>query len=169
MRQSRATERGFTMTEIVLVMVGGSIIIAMGMPLFNTMVDSYRVVMAGQAVAMQLHYARMKAVSSNEEFHVNFPNGTTSYQVENSTGGVIAGPFFLPNGVSWNNGCGGSEVSFGNRFVNFLPTGNIPTSGQGSAGRARIINTAGAKIDIVVSSGGIIRQTPAYTGCTPAF
>ena len=106
MRHFRAGERGFTMTEMVLVMVGGSIIIAMGMPLFNTMVDSFRVVGAGQSIAMQLHYARMKAVSSNEEFHVNFPNGTTSYQVENSTGGVIAGPFFLPNGVSWNNGCG---------------------------------------------------------------
>ena len=169
MNRARASEKGFTMTEMVLVMVGGSIIIAMGMPLFNTMVNSYRLVMAGQAMAVQLHYARMKAVASNEEFHVNFPNGQTYYQVESSTGGVIAGPFYLPTGISWNNGCSGSDVSFGNRFVNFQPTGNIPTSGNGSGGRARIVNTSGSKIDVVVSSGGIIRQTPAYTGCTPAF
>ena len=167
--KARGNESGFTLAELVLVIVGGSILITMAVPVLGTMVDSYRVVLAGQEIAIQMHYARMKAVSSNEEFHVNFPNGMNYYQVESDSGSVIAGPFYLPPGVNWNNGCGGTDVSFGGKFVDFLPAGNIPLSGQGSAGRVRIVNAAGSKIDVVVSSGGIIRQTRAYTGCTAPF
>ena len=112
-----------------------------------------------QELGIDADYARMKAVSSNEEFHVNFPNGMNYYQVESDSGSVIAGPFYLPPGVNWNNGCGGTDVSFGGKFVDFLPAGNIPLSGHGSAGRVRIVNTAGSKIDVV----GYLRGSKAVT------
>jgi type II secretory pathway pseudopilin PulG len=167
--KARRNASGFTLVELVLVILGGSILITMAAPVLGTMVDGFRVVLAGQEMAIQMHYARMKAVSSNEEFHVNFPNGQNYYQVESAAGAVVAGPFFLPAGVSWNNGCSGTDVSFGGKFVAFLPTGNIPLTGNGSGGRARIVNQAGSKIDVVVNSGGIIRQTPAYSNCTAPF
>jgi hypothetical protein len=45
----------------------------------------------------------------------------------------------------------------------------VPATGNGSAGRVRIINRSGVMIDIVVDNGGIIRQTPAYKNLPAPF
>jgi hypothetical protein len=109
----------------------------------------------------------MKAVAGNESFRVNFPPSTNTFQLEDSAGNVVSGPFFLPAGITWNSG-GGSAITFNANYVSFLPTGNVPATGPGGAGRCKIQNAEGSKIDLVVSNGGIIRQTPVYT-VTAAF
>ncbi len=163
-------EAGFSFTEIVLVLLGGLVLLAIGVPVINTTLDQYRIVLAAQNVANHLQYARMKAVSSNEPFRVNFPAGQNSYQVETPAGVIVSGPFFLPDGIQWNSLDAGSGVTFPGRFVLFQPTGNLPPAMQnGSAGRAKLINRGQYRIDIVVSTGGSVQITPAYRTSTPPF
>ncbi len=162
-------EEGFSLIELGVVLMGGLILLAAAVPVVTTAWNQYRLVLAAQSVSAQLQHARMKSVSSNESFRVHFPSGQNVYQVETSTGTVMSGPFSLPPYVSWNNIDTGTAVSFPGRYVSFLPTGNIPTSGNGSAGRVKLINPSGYRIDIVVVSGGVIRQTPAFRTATPPF
>jgi len=155
-------ERGFSLTELVVVLFGGMILLSIGVPILGTTLDQYRVVLAAQSVTNQLQFARMKAVSSNEAFRVNFPSGTGDYRVETSTGDIVAGPFTLPQGIQWNTEDGGAGVTFPGRFVVFSPTGSVPAAGNGATGRAKLINQSGVRIDIVVAVGGSVRATPTY-------
>jgi len=162
-------ERGFSLTELVVVLFGGMILLAIAVPALDTTLDQYRLVLAAQGVTNQLQFARMKAVSSNESYRVNFPEGTSDYRVETSTGDIVAGPFTLPPGTVWNSEDGGSGVTFPGRFVVFLPTGSVPASGNGATGRAKLINRSGVRIDIVVQVGGSVRATPTYKSATAPF
>jgi len=157
------SREGFSLIELILVVTLAAVVLAAGTPILITAADHFRVVMSAQSIATQMQYARMKAVSSNEPFSMNFGASANSYQVEAGFGGpVMSGPYFYPFGVSMNTRIGAGPVSFPGGFVTFLPTGNVPATGNGSAGRVRIINQSGVMIDIVVDNGGIIRQTPAY-------
>jgi type II secretory pathway pseudopilin PulG len=161
-------EHGFSLTELVVVLFGGMVLLAIAVPVLDTTLDQYRVVLAAQSVVNQLQFARMKAVSSNEAFRVNFPAGTSEYRVETSTGDIVTGPFTLPMGIEWNTADGGAGVTFPGRFVVFSPTGNVPASGNGSAGRVKLINRSDVRIDILVQVGGSVRVTPTYkTGSAP--
>jgi type II secretory pathway pseudopilin PulG len=162
-------ERGFSLTELVVVLLGGMILLALAVPALDTTLDQYRVVLAAQSVTSQLQFARMKAVSSNESYRVNFPAGTSDYRVETSTGAIVAGPFTLPPGIQWNTEDGGSGVTFPGRFVVFLPTGSVPASGNGATGRAKLINQSGVRVDILVQVGGSVRATPTYKTSTAPF
>ena len=152
---------GFTILEILIVVAGAAIILSMGVPVLNTVLEQYQVTLGAQSIVTQLQSARMKAVASNESFDVFFPDSQRRYQIQNG-GNVMAGPFYLPSRINWNSTDPGSAVSFPGRFVSFLPTGNVPSAGNGSSGRVKIISPSGIRIDVVVNSGGIIRQTPPY-------
>ena len=158
---------GFTLVELVITMVGVLTITAIGLPLIGTVMSGHRITMAATTIMGQLQTARMKAVAGNETFRVHFPSGQNTFQLEDSAGNVVSGPFFLPSGITWNTD-GGSAITFNANYVSFLPTGNVPATGPGGAGRCKIRNAEGSKIDLVVSNGGIIRQTPTYT-VTAAF
>lgn len=159
--------KGFSLTELILVLAGSMVLIGAGIPLLNTVQDTYRLVTSAQSISTQFHYARLKAVSSNEEIRVVFTETGRTFQVQTSGGTVLGGPFYLAPGITWNTNCSAEGVTFSGNYVSFLPTGNIPTAGDGGAGRARVVSTDRRQIDIVVSTGGIIRQSTAYTGCTP--
>ena len=160
--QMRSRVEGFTLTEFALVILGTMIMLGAAVPILITSWNQYRLILAAQSLTAQMQYARMKSVSSNESLRVSFPNGQRTYQVETASGTVVAGPFYLPKDVSWNSADGGSAVNFPGGYVSFNPTGSIPASGDGSGGRAKIISTSGYRIDIVVSRGGVIRQTSPY-------
>jgi Tfp pilus assembly protein FimT len=165
----RSGQAGYSLAEMALILVGGLVLMSAGVPLVESALGQYRIVMAAQSITAQLQFARMKAVSSNEAYRVQFPNGERTYRVETSDGMTVAGPFSLPRGVSWNSTDPGSAISFPGNYVEFLPTGNTPASGNGSPGRAKIFNTAGSRIDLVVTSGVIVRQTPTYKTPPAAF
>lgn len=157
-----ARDHGFSLVELVLVLMGGLALMAAGAPLVGTIWNDYRLVLAAQSITSQMQFARMKAVTSNESFRVRFPSGQRTYVVETSTGAALAGPFVLPRGVVWNADDTGSAITFPGNYVEFLPIGNTPSTGNGSPGRVKIINASGIRIDIVVSAGGGVRQTPSY-------
>jgi type II secretory pathway pseudopilin PulG len=162
-------QAGFTLVELCVVLAGAVIIAGIAIPALETVLDQHRLVLAAQTIVTQMQFARMKAVTSNEPFRVNFPAGQRSFQVETSTGALVAGPFALPLGIEFSALSGGPPITFTGRFVLFSPTGNVPAGGNGSAGRVMMINRSGARVDVVVGSGGIIRQTPVYRSTSPTF
>lgn len=163
------SEAGFSMMEILVVLVGASILVAIGLPVLSTTLDQYNLVLAAQGVSTQLQFARMKAITSNEVLNVRFPSGTNGYLIELSDGTVLKGPFYYPRTVRPNTADGGNPVTFPGNFIAFQTNGTVPTSGNGSVGRVKLINRSGTRIDIVVSTGGIIRQTPTYKTPPAAF
>jgi hypothetical protein len=100
---------------------------------------------------------------------VKFLAGQRSFRVETSSGSLVSGPFFLPEGIDLNDIDPGQSVSFGGRIVSFSPTGTVAASGTGSVGLLKIINRSGGRIDVVVGTGGIVRQTPVYKTLTAPF
>jgi len=163
----RKSESAFSLTELTLVLLGGMIILAAAVPAVNVVLDQYRVILAAQGISSQLHYTRMKAVSSNESFSVQFATASNTYDVRDGANAIIAGPFFLPRNISWNGGSAG--VTFPGGFVTFLPTGNVAAAGNGSQGSVKIVSTRGVQIDVQVALGGIVRQSKPYTSGSPEF
>ncbi len=158
---------GFSVTELVIVIAAGLIITAIALPIADTALDQYNLVLSAQAVTNQMQYTRMRAVSSNEALRLRFPT-RNSYQVELENGALHTGPFNYSRGIVLND-AGGDAVTFPGDELLFLPNGALPLTGTGSAGRLRLTNGDGLRIDIVVDSGGMIRMTPAYRSASPPF
>ncbi|MBP1597219.1 MAG: hypothetical protein H6Q05_2596 [Acidobacteria bacterium] len=158
--KGQGKEAGFSFTEVVIVVCGAAILAGLGLPVLDTMLDHYGIAMASQQIAGQLEYARMKAVSSNEPYLVRFTAGTQSFRVEAADATWQSPDYPLPRGITWNNGDAGPAIDFQGGYVMFLPSGNIPAAGDGSAGRIKLINRSGVRVDIVVTQGGRIRVTP---------
>ncbi len=155
-------ESGFTLVELCTVLAGAFILLCVGVPVLNTAMNQYQLTLAAQNIVSQLQFTRMKSVTSNESFRLNFPAGQRFYRIEAADGSVVAGPYWLPPSVTLNTIDTGTDVTFGGRYVSFSPTGDAAAVGNGSAGRVKIMNQNGRRIDIVVGTGGIIRQTPVY-------
>lgn len=162
-------DAGFSLTELLIVLLGAIIIAGIGVPVLGTILDQYGVVMAAQQITTELQYARMKAVSSNESLRVRFNHTENTFQIETDEGTIYTGPFTLPTGIRWNNGDGGDAIAFEGQYVTFLPTGNVPSNGAGSAGRVKIINRSATRVDIVVSTAGSIRATTPYKSGNAPF
>jgi len=158
----RPADSGMTLTETLILLLGASIIAAAAVPVLTLSLDNYNLIFAAQAIETQLHYAQLKAISSNEAIRVNFPTGTSTYQVELNNGTILKGPYYFPPSISPNTTDGGHPISFPGNYITFQPDGNVPMSGNGSIGRVKLINRSGIRIDIIVASGGVIRQTPYY-------
>jgi hypothetical protein len=160
---------GFSLPELLAVIAASIIIMGAAIPLVTSIVNHFNLVLAGQHIANEMQYTRMKAVSSNEAFRLRFGPGPNEYQVELENGALHVGPFSLPAGIFLNNVDAGDAISFPGKVVLFLPNGSVPLAGTGSAGRVKLINRAGLRMDIVVDSGGTIRMTPTYKSPPAAF
>jgi prepilin-type N-terminal cleavage/methylation domain-containing protein len=159
---------GFTLVELMIVIAGAAVLLGIAVPVGTTVLNGHRLTLCAGAIANEMQYARMKAVTSNEPVQVSFPTGQRVYQVQSTAGAVLTGPFALPAGVDWNTD-GGGAVTFPGRIVSFLPGGNLPTAGNGSGGRVRLRNQVGSHIDVIVAAGGMVRMTPVYTASTAPF
>lgn len=162
-------DAGMTLVELMIVLLGAGIIAVAAVPALNTSLDQYNLVSGAEGITTQLQYARLRAITSNETLRVNFPEGTNTYQVELSDGTILRGPFYYPNGILPNTKDEGAPVSFPGRYVTFLPNGTVPTAGDGSKGRVKLINQSEVRIDIIVGSGGVIRETPSYRQSSAPF
>jgi Tfp pilus assembly protein FimT len=154
-------DSGFSISEIMIVLLGAGIIAAVALPGLSDMRNSYNAVFAAQEIRTNLHLAKLKAISSNESLRVDFP-GTNLYQVEQADGTLLRGPYYLPPGISLNSVDAGNAVTFPGSYVTFQPDGTVPASGNGSAGRVKLISRNGLRVDVLVDGGGMIRQTPTY-------
>jgi Tfp pilus assembly protein FimT len=164
----QSKENGFSMLELLIILLGAAIIASIALPSMGEMMNSYHIVFAAQEISTQLHFAKLKAITGNEAFRVNFPTAN-SYQVELSDGTRLRGPFLLPSGINPNTIDTGTAVTFPGNYIVFQPDGSVPVSGNGSIGRVKLISDNGLRVDVVVERGGIIRCTPTFRYSTPPF
>jgi prepilin-type N-terminal cleavage/methylation domain-containing protein len=75
-----AAARGFSMIELIVVMLIAGIIAAVAAPTFSNMASTRRA-MAAQITVRDLDYARERAISSGTRCWVVFSTGTNSYSV----------------------------------------------------------------------------------------
>ncbi len=159
---------GFSLIEVMIVLVGAGCLAAFALPQLTDMRNSYNLVFAAQEIKTNLHFAKLKAISSNESLRVNFPD-SSSYRLELSDGTVVRGPYYLPSGVGLNTAGGDDGITFPGNYVTFQPDGTVPAAGNGSVGRVKLISPSGLQVDVLVESAGLIRQTPTYKESSPPF
>lgn len=159
---------GFSLIETMIVLAGAGIMAAIAVPRLTEMQNSYNTVFAAQEIKTHLHFAKLKAVSSNESMRVNFPD-LRSYRIELADGTVLRGPYVLPRGIRFNNVDDDNAITFPGSYVTFQPDGTVPLSGNGSVGRVKLISDGGLRVDVLVDSGGLIRQTPTYKQAPAPF
>jgi Tfp pilus assembly protein FimT len=154
---------GFSIIESLLVLVGAGMLAAYSVPRLTDLANDYNTVFAAQQVCTHLHFAKMKAISSNESIRVNFPNNN-SYRVELSDGTVIRGPYNMPHGIALNNVDGGAAVTFPGNNATFQADGSVA-----AVGRVKLISPNGLRVDVLVDPGGMIRKTPTYKHAPAPF
>ena len=79
---------GFTVVELMIVLVVLTICLAMAVPNITTFASGYRLKEAAREVATDLQFTRLLAVKENKAFEVVF--GPNSYQVIRLSDGIVA-------------------------------------------------------------------------------
>ena len=92
---------GFTVMELVVVIAVAMLITGIAVPSFLSWLPTLRLSNGARQVATDLQLARMKAISQNAKFRLNFTSGTSyEFQKDNSGFGYESGPFSLPEGIT---------------------------------------------------------------------
>lgn len=102
---------GFTVLELMVAIGIAMVVLAIAVPSFITWLPTLRLSSAARQVATDLQVARMKAISQNTKYRMNFVT-TTSYRIEKYDGTVFnaeSGPFALPDGITTTAGALASE------------------------------------------------------------
>ncbi len=96
------SQSGFTVVELLTVIGIMMIITAIATPSFYYWLPTYRLSAGARQVSADLQLARMKAISQNTNYWLNFISGT-QYQLEKVAGTAESGPFTLPDGIEVTN------------------------------------------------------------------
>ena len=139
-------KKGFTLTELIVVMV----IIAIGAllmaPNIGPMLTNYRLRTASRDIVSTMRTAQMKAVSRNLEYEVSFTqnaDGSGSYILKYHTGGN-----WVDEGIA-------QEILKGVTISGITFPGNnaqFNTNSTASGGSITLINTRGTKSKITVTT-----------------
>ncbi|MDD5010866.1 MAG: prepilin-type N-terminal cleavage/methylation domain-containing protein [Phycisphaerae bacterium] len=85
---------GFTLLEVVIVLMVIGIIAAMAVPMYVS-AASVQLRAAADVIASDLEYAKSMAISTGKSHSVVFDTAAESYSIENSDGQVIAHPVHI--------------------------------------------------------------------------
>jgi type II secretion system protein H len=156
-------ERGFTLTELMVVVAIMGSLTAVATPSLARWLTSIRMESATREIASTLQLARVKAITQNTSMRINFDTAANTYQIQQ-----IASANLTPcsaNPTPWNNIETAKKLPTGVKLAQV--TGNPVTfqSGRGSTcpGTNSTIfleNTQGKTNDVVVAQTGrvIIRK-----------
>ena len=144
----RRSQDGFTLVEMAVAILIMGLLLAMGIPAFQSMNQTVKLQGTTQNIAAQLRLARERAISSgiDQDVHVtpNFPSGTT-IDVHLHTGGVVGAGWSFPNGVNYY----GSTATL--HPLTFQPDGRADRSGF-----LVLTNTRGALDTLTVQLSGMV-------------
>ena len=100
-------ERGYSLIELSVVLVLLGLVVAVGMPAMQDWLDRYRVRTATQSLAADMQLQRMRAVSRNRRFSVQFDAVNSTYTlwdgdpVNGLTVQLSPEPVVMPMGVTF--------------------------------------------------------------------
>ncbi len=105
MKRQKGTpsDHGFTVIELIVVLAVALIVMGVALPNMISWLPNYRLSSGARQVAGDLQLARMKAISQNTKYRLNFGVlPSTSYTFEKDDGGFAteSGPFSLPDGIT---------------------------------------------------------------------
>ncbi|MFQ5918122.1 MAG: GspH/FimT family pseudopilin [Candidatus Binatia bacterium] len=97
-QKSTRSDPAFTIIELIVVLTVAIIVMGIALPSLLSWLPTYRLSAGARQVASDLQLARMKAISQNAKFRLNFIS-TTQYQFEKD---LVAdgGPISLPDGIT---------------------------------------------------------------------
>jgi prepilin-type N-terminal cleavage/methylation domain-containing protein len=105
-------ERGFSLIELMIVLVVLGLIIGYSIPTYNRYSTTLQLRGAGENISGQLRLAREKAIATGAVQPVNFRSGSlgSGYRTTPATG--VGGAWFLPHGVTyaWETGADSTYV-----------------------------------------------------------
>jgi len=149
-KMTRYRERGFTLVELMIVIVVIGILAAIAAPNYQSFMAQRRLNGAARQIMSDLMAARMQAVSQNRSIKVSFPTtagGTYTYDADDTNS-----PTYAVKNI---------QTAYGYYDVTVLATNNIIFLSNGTAspsgcGTATVTNAIGSR-DIKVSSAGRVR------------
>lgn len=169
MRKKLADKNGFSLVELIVTLSIFGLLMAIAIPSFITYLPTMRIKGAARDIASAFQWARMKAVSENNNFAVKFTGSSYSIYDDNDNDGIYADTTdpldiavrtsTLPDGVSFGVGTnvttgvsgGGTPtdfITFGRDACDFTPRGTA------DSGTAYITNTKNESYAVTVSSSG---------------
>lgn len=145
------SSRGLTITEVMVTIGVAALLMGIAIPSFLAWLPTLRLSDGAQQVALELQGARMKAISQNTRFRLNFTS-SSSYSLERFNTGTSAfetesGPFNLPQGITATTGLtsefqarGTANIAVGNSTITVTNTDGDTTQVQiNSVGRVKIL------------------------------
>lgn len=131
--RDRRAESGYSLIELAVVLVLLGLVVTIGMPAMQDWLERYRVRTAAQALAADLQLQRMRAVSRNRAFSVQFDVASSTYTlwegdpVNGLTTQMTPVPTGMPMGVTFTAAGDPVEVTWqGNDdYAVFHPDGSV--------------------------------------------
>ena len=159
---SKMTRRGFTVVEVLLVVVLIVTLVGMALPWIPGLIQAYRLRLTAWELAGNLRLARQKAVTTQVRHRVCFadcgtPIGSTAvpnpgYVVEREDGGLYSGNWQLDFSVDFAHEFVGSNVTFDDppRSVTFHPKGT-------AGGQTITVANPSGEYSVVTAQTGRVR------------
>lgn len=161
-QQSRVTpvkqprqSRGFTLIEMMMVVVIGLIVAAMSIPTVNNVMNTYRLRAAVSSVTGAIQTTRYQAISSGYAFQIVLNKANTTFQVQSDPGRTGT---FANVGNAIPLASSSIAVALGaDTTLQFRPSGLV----QATTGSTTLTLTFGGKTEtITVSNYGNVKVTP---------